>query len=542
MKMTCEQTAPELAGLLYDEIDAEIRPAVEEHVAGCVRCADELRTLRAASAVLREAPLPKAPPGFTVAVPRRRVFPRSASLIAASVLAAILLYLTSFDSGLQASGEIRVEKVEVSATVYNQDLALIRDRRNILNLKAGRNTVRFTDVPALIDPTSVNFFSITDPAGTKVLEQNFEFDLVSSDKLLHKFVDGQIQCLFKDGSVGKGTLLSYDAQSLLLSQASGEVSTYSRQNLQSILLPKLPEGLLSRPTLVWELEVKTEGKHETMVTYLTGGMSWRADYTLIDRKGDRLELAGWVTVGNDSGTTYDNAGLKLIAGDVHRVKETLRRELAEKKLEDASGAQDKANAFEEKSFFEYHLYTLGRSTSLRASEVKQIEFLKADGITGRRIYEYDANQSIDRVGVKLEFKNSKENKLGMPLPQGTLRLSAEVGPETEFVRAVGIQHTPKDEKVTVFAGHAFDLTAERAVTRHERDSNGRTRKQVFELKLRNHKDEDVTIDVVEGMAGPNWSVASARPYEKLDAYRIRFTVAVPKNSEQVVGWTVDYEW
>jgi hypothetical protein len=529
--MTCERASEELTALLYNEADAPTRAALEEHLGRCPRCAAELETLRAALGVLRSAAPPAAPPGFSVSLPRRRVLPRAGSLMAASIVAALLLFFLS-DGGPKAYGDIRVEKVDFSLTVYNRNLALVRDRRNIFNLRAGRNIVRFSDVPAYIDPTSVHFFSLTDATGTRVVEQNFEFDLVSADALLRKFLDESIECVFKDGSVGKGRLLSYDPKTLVISQ-SGEALTLSRENIQSLRMPKLPEGLLSRPTLVWDLDVKTEGKHETIVSYLTGGMAWKADYTAISKKERTLELSGWVTVTNQSGATYENAKVKLIAGDVHRVRETFK--VLQDSLPNGAGVGQNRSQVEEQSFFEYHLYTLVRTTTLRAGSVKQVEFVQRNGIPARHLYEYDCTRSADRVAVKLEFKNTD-----MPLPMGQVRLSAEVGPSTEFVRAISIEHTPKDEKVVLLAGYAFDLAAERKVTRLDRNEPGQIRRQDVELKLRNHKDEDVEIDVLEPVGG-NGTVESSEPHEKLDAYKIRFVVAVPKHSEKTLKWRIDYE-
>jgi len=450
----------------------------------------------------------------------------------------------------------------VELTVYNQNLALVRDLRD-LTLKVGVNEVKFTEVAALIDPTSVRFRSLTDPAGTSVLEQNYEYDVVGTSKLLQKYVDQEITVVTEDGTTYTGYLLS-GAQDLILGSAptGGAVSVVKLSTVREIKFPSLPEGLLTKPTLVWKIQAAKAGTHQSEVTYMTSGITWYANYVvMVNEKDDGLDLNGWVTLDNQSGATYTDARLKLIAGDVNVV--TPAREERVYAVPTAGPAPYAGQKqFEEQAFFEYHLYTLQRPATIKDQQTKQIEFTSAAEITATKFYVYDGaqmgswryyspvtdqgygTQSNPKVYVMLEFVNSERNGLGIPLPKGVVRVYKEnPAGGAEFIGEDEIDHTPKDERILLHLGDAFDLVGERKQTNFLRPGD-RTIEESYEIKLRNHKDEDVEIRVGERMfRWSEWTILQAsHEYQKKDSRTIEFRVKVPRDGEVTVTYTVRYRW
>jgi hypothetical protein len=455
----------------------------------------------------------------------------------------------------QAQGE------GVELTVYNQNLALVRDLRE-MTFKAGLNEVKFTEVAALIDPTSVRFRSLTDPAGTYVMEQNYEYDVVGTSKLLQKYVDQQITVVTEDGTTYEGYLLS-GAQDLILGSTAtgGSVSVVKLSAVREIKFPSLPEGLLTKPTLVWKVQADKAGTHQSEVTYMTSGVNWYANYVaVVNEQDDGLSLNGWVTLDNRSGATYEDAKLKLIAGDVHRAVQP--REEAGYVPRATPTPAVRGKEFVEQAFFEYHLYTLQRPATIKDQQTKQIEFTSTPAVSATKFYVYDGaqmgfwryyspitsqsygTQSNPKVFVMLEFVNAANNGLGIPLPKGVVRVYKE-NPEggTEFIGEDQIDHTPKDERILLYLGDAFDLVGERKQTDFKRPGN-RTIEESYEIKLRNHKDEDVEIRVVERMfRWSEWTILEAdHEYEKKDSRTIEFRMAVPKDGEVTVTYTVRYRW
>jgi hypothetical protein len=445
--------------------------------------------------------------------------------------------------------------------------AMVRQERS-LSLDNGRSTLKFTDVAALIDPTTVTFTSLTDPR-TRVLEQNFQFDLVSTQKLLLKFIDKPIvvdRVTGNSTSTVSGTLLSA-IDGLVLKDKDGTI--HAIQNYSAVRFPELPGGLNTKPTLVWDVLASKGGEHRTRVTYQTGGLTWWADYNLIFNEGKDansgiLDLSAWVSVINQSGASYDNAKLKLIAGDVHRAEPVpmmqSKRVLAEMA---AAPAQDAAG-FEQKSFFEFHLYTLGRQTTLPNNSTKQIElFDQAKQIPAKKTLVYygepvqyfypspmtDRNfgsATNKKVDVYLEFKNDKQFGLGVPLPAGRIRVSQLDAADSslEFIGEDQIDHTPKDEKVLVKLGSAFDVVGERKQVDFAVDTKARWLEEEFEIKLRNHKEQPVEVIVKENLyRWSNWKVISkTQEFEKQDARTIHFPVKVAKDGEATVKYRVRYTW
>jgi hypothetical protein len=444
------------------------------------------------------------------------------------------------------------DKEGVSLTVYNQNFAVVKEVRDI-KLDGKTATVQFRDVAKLIDPTSVHFKSLTDPEGTAVLEQNYEFDLVSADKLLDKYVDKKIGVVTKEGTRYAGTLLSFDAQQLVLQGENQLFMVQRPDNVQNVEFGALPEGLLTRPTLVWKVATEKPGQHLSQVTYQTKGMGWQADYSVVVNPDDtRMDLSGWVTLTNKCGAAFKDARVKLIAGDVRRIQppapQALAAGFADARVEAVRGG------FEEKTFFEYHMYTLARTTTVNDNQVKQVELLTAADVpvTKRYVFEPDGKYWHERYGKKgeykvnvyIEFKNAKEQKLGMPLPKGKIRVYKRdpADNDLEFVGEDEIDHTPKDEDLKLYVGDAFDIVGEKTVT--DRKQAQRWRQESITIQVRNHKEEDIKVLVREHLSGgQQWEItAKSHDFKKIDASTIEFELPVAKNGKADVTYTVDYRW
>jgi len=453
----------------------------------------------------------------------------------------------------------------VALTIYNQNFGVVREKRKVdVTEKVG--TIRFSDVAAQIDGTSVQFKSLTDPGAT-VLEQNYEYDLVSADKLLEKYIDKQIAVLTKDGSRYSGKLLSFDANQLVIRQddEKSEIVMVQRgDNVKDIQFGALPEGLITKPTLVWKLATEKLGQQLIEVAYQTAGINWQADYNAVLNPNDtKLDLSGWVTINNQSGATYRDAKLKLIAGDVRRIEppQVQAKAFAVRSM---LGAENEAAGFAEKSFFEYHMYTLGRPATVAQNQTKQIELLKAADVPVKKVFLYDgapqyrfygglmsdANFGSEvgnkKVNVVIEVKNSKDNNMGMALPKGKVRLYKrdEADGSLEFIGEDEIDHTPKDETVKLHIGDAFDIVGERKRTNYHVDAAGHVITESFEIHVRNHKTEPVDVLVKETLyRWNNWEITdSNQKWTKYDSNTIHFPVKVDKDGEQVITYTVKYTW
>ena len=443
-------------------------------------------------------------------------------------------------------------KEGVALTVYNQNFAVVKDVRR-LDIPKATSEIRFRDVAKQIDPTSVHFKSLTDPQGTTVLEQNYEFDLVSADKVLDKYIDKPLAVLTKDGKRFEGTLLSFDKAQLILQGAANLFMVQRPDNVQNIEFGALPEGLLTRPTLVWLVGTGKPGAHLAEVTYQTSGMTWRADYSVIVNGDDTaMDLSGWVTVTNQCGAKFADARLKLLAGDVRRVQPPAPM-MDAMTLGAPQAARAANKGFEEKAFFEYHLYTLDRPTTLNENQIKQVELLTAGDVPVTKRYVFEpmgryghrryGDPNTYKVNVYIEFKNDKASKLGMPLPKGKVRTykrDPDSG-DVEFIGEDQIDHTPKDEELKLYVGDAFDLVGTRTVT--DRTQGQRWQKETIKIQLRNHKDEDATILVREHLNRTGWTIeAKSQDYKKIDATTIEFTVPVQANGKADVTYTVHYSW
>lgn len=461
-------------------------------------------------------------------------------------------------AGAQRPGEVVAQSEGVELAVYNQNLALVKDRRS-MELSKGLNEVRFSDVAAQIDPTSVHFRSLTDPEGTVVLEQNYEYDIVGSAKLLSKYVDQEITLVTQDGQEYTGTLLSGN-DDVILQSADGRVTVVKLDQIKEFAFPALPEGLITKPTLVWQVESAQGNTQDVEVTYLTGGINWQANYVLVLADDEKsLDLDGWVTLDNRSGASFKDAKLKLIAGDIHRAPTP--DYVVEKAVMTAEAAA--APQVEEREFFEYHLYEVQRPVTVKDRQSKQIQFVTGAGVPAEKFFVYDGSQmgfwgyyqplddpsygtaSSKKVMVMLEFENSEEAGLGIPLPKGTLRVfKKDVDGSTLLIGEDAIDHTPKDEQVRLYVGDAFDIVGERVQTDFKVDYDDDWMKESYEITLRNHKDEDVEVRVVEHMfRWSEWKIVDAsHEFTKTDAQTIEFRVPVEANGETTVTYTVRYDW
>src|SRR5437762_9261075 len=437
----------------------------------------------------------------------------------------------------------RDDQRDVMVTIYNGNLGLVKDLREV-RFPAGQTEVQFMDVAALIDPTTVHLKSITDAPGLKILEQNYEYDLLTSQKLMEKYVGHKVRLYQSDGAYHEATLLSTDGP---VFEINGQIHMghYGR-----LVLPSLPENLVSKPTLVWLLRNQTARPQRVEASYLTGGITWKADYVMVLDATDRLaDLTGWVTIDNKSGATYGNAALKLVAGDVNRAAEPRSQARMMELAAKAANSADASRDFKSEGFFEYHLYTLDGRTTIKDNQTKQLSLLAAAEvpITKELIYygaqdyyrnSYGVPVSNQKIGVYLEVKNSKENRLGMPLPKGKIRVyKADRSGSQQFIGEDWIDHTPKDESVKIKMGNAFDLVGERTQRDFRKVAAGLYEVE-WEISLRNHKDAPQTVTVIEPVPG-DWQVlASSHQYEKIEAHTLKYQISVPRESSAKLVYRV----
>ena len=444
------------------------------------------------------------------------------------------------------------DRQSVNITVYNSNLGLVRETRR-LTLPQGQVALRFADVTAQIRPETVHLSSLTAPASLRILEQNYQYDLLNPAKLLDKFVGKEITLVLRHYQNNTETF--EPVQATLLSNNGGQVWRINGQivinptNISEMRFPDLPKNLVATPTLVWDLENREGGPQTVEASYLTAGMNWRADYVLLvnadDTKGD---LQGWVTLTNGSGATFEDARLQLVAGDVNRVSEEREYALAGAMQRKA---MDSVSQFQEQGFFEYHLYTLQRPTSIRDNETKQVSLLEAAGfdvkkefvLNGQHYYYTNYNnpgQPIkEKVGVYVQFRNAQQNKLGMPLPAGTIRLyKKDDKGNQQFIGEDKIDHTPKDEDVRVKVGDAFDIVAERKQTDYKVVVSGHLYEYAYEIKIRNHKDGPISVVVNEPIGGDWEMVSSTFEAKKTAAFAAQFNVPVAKDGESTLSYRV----
>ena len=469
-----------------------------------------------------------------------------------SILAVLFYLLITFPVGAQEQGlkSTLDDQEALSITIYNSNLGLVKDIRN-LKLAKGSAELMFMDVASQIDPATVHIKSLTDPQSLQVLEQNYEFDLLSPEKLMEKYVGKTVKIKEKNYYTGKEEI--YEAK--LLSVNNGPIfkvndEIYSGLSGQ-IIYPEIPGNLIAEPTLIWLLQNDLDKTQKVEASYLTGGIGWKADYvTVLNKDDNQADLSGWVTIDNKSGATYQNASVQLVAGDVNRVEAPNARFKAEM---DMAGAAARESSFQEESFFEYHLYTLDRKTTIRQNETKQISLLEAANIpVQKELIFYGADYyyrsaigqpiSNQKVGVYINIANKKENHLGMPLPKGIMRVyKADTKGGLQFIGEDNIDHTPKDETVKIKMGDAFDVVGERKQTDFKY-LGGNAYEIAWEISLRNHKDSDTKVSVIEPIPG-DWKVLqSSHLGEKIEAHTLKYTVTVPSNGETKIAYRVKVKY
>jgi hypothetical protein len=443
------------------------------------------------------------------------------------------------------------DQAEVSLTVYNSDIALVRDVRN-LQLARGTGNLRFMDIAATVNPATVHFRSLTEPSNVSVLEQNYEYDLLDPDKLLRKYVGREVTLMRtrQDG----GTTRQEEVKALLLSYNNGPVWKIGNEivtglNADHIRFPELPDTLYSRPTLIWTIQNDGIARHRVEASYLAGRLAWNADYVLTVARDDKAaDLNGWVTLTNNSGTGFRNAKLQLVAGDLNRVRQQLNK--AMDMMERPAAAARAEVQMTQESFSDYHLYTVGRKTSINNSQTKQVSMLEGTDVPILKKYVvegqayYYRNQMHpgsplkDLVQVYYEFKNEQKAGLGMPMPAGVLRVYQEDSRGgVQFVGEDRINHTPKDETLNIKIGNAFDVVCERKQTDFEKIASN-VYELEYEITLRNHKATPVSIDVNEPVGGTWRMITSSHKWTKSSAWSAQFTVPVAADSTTVLKYRV----
>ncbi len=445
----------------------------------------------------------------------------------------------------------RAQRDDVSITVYNQSFGLVREVRTIDGL-SGRVALELRDVASQIQPQTVSIKSLDGGSALRVLEQNYRYDLLSPQTLLAKYVGRTIKVYRYNEKLGKEDVV--DAE--VLSVASGTVLKIGGEVTFDypgrFAFPEVPQNLIAKPTLVWMLDSQAP-KQKVEVTYLTRGMTWSADYVLtVDDADATADLRGWVTLVNQSGAAYENAHLQLVAGDVQRVSAGEGYGWARGKTLDDEDGKDKKN-FREESFFEYHLYTLEHPTTVLENEQKQVTLLEAEGIkvTKRLLFfgqqygyrsddgELLANQ---KVGVYLDIQNEEKNHLGIPLPKGIVRVyKADKSGAKQFIGEDSIDHTPRDERVRIKMGDAFDVVGDRKQTDYKSLGNC-TSESSWEIALRNHKDSAATVQDFEPVGGDWTIVSSSQPAKKEDSSTFSFTTTIPARGAVKITYRVRVKW
>ncbi len=480
-------------------------------------------------------------------------------------------------------------------TIYNQNFAVVRDTVP-LDLKEGVNDVSFADTTAHLEPDSV---ILRDPSGKQklqILEQNYRNDPVSQELLLSLFEGKTIDFLVKGEAKPDQTIQGKIIRSGYMPHSQEAMQRYGQQYYQTQMayangapgqpiievdgkiqfglpgqpiFPSLGDDTILKPMISWKLATDAPAKLDAELAYITGGMSWQADYNVVAAEdSDLLEIVGWVTMDNQSGKTFENAKIKLMAGDVNKIQN--QNGMAQDQAFAVAGMSMAMNSamapVTQKAFDEYHLYTLPHETTLHDGETKQVEFIHATGVKSEKIYVYDGvkinwqqwqynpqgmrqneefgAESDTKVAVMREFKNSEENHLGMPLPKGRVRFYKQDDKQLEFTGENEIDHTPQDELVKIYTGNAFDLVGERTRTSFKVDNSNEWAEEAFAIKLTNHKKEPVEIRVVEHLyRWTNWDITEkSDTFLKTNAQEIEFRVQLKPDEVKTVTYKVHYSW
>ena len=458
------------------------------------------------------------------------------------MISAVLMASCSAQTAKTATPTLYNVPTPLQVTVYNSNLGVVKESRS-MDLASGLSEYLFEGVASAIDPTSVKLTS--NDGSFEVLEQNYQYDLVSKAKLLEKYLGKQISgytVLGDQKEIVEGKLLASSGSELILQKAAGSLQIVYITDLK---LPKLPKGLIIRPTLQWLINSDSAGSKDAQLSYMTSGMSWKSDYVIVvNKEDDMMDLNGWVTVTNNAGTTFENAVLKLVAGDVNRASSPQREMMM---MDAVKPAAMSAPQFSQQQLFEYHMYDLKRPTTLKDREQKQISLMTADGVGVEKEYVYEStggwysSGDNNKIQVKLNFKNSKENGMGMPLPKGKMRVfKADEQGSLQFIGEDYIDHTPKDETLRILMGNAFDIVGERK--RMTIRDLGCQHQVSWEVKLRNHKEEDIVVTVIERSSW-DWTITSSNyDHVRESNERIKFAIPVKADGESILRYTIRYNY
>jgi hypothetical protein len=491
-----------------------------------------------------------------------------------------------------AKSDARGSYSGLALTLYNQEFAVVRQPVE-LNLEQGMNNVRYSETTAHLEPDSV---MLRDPSGEhqlKILEQNYRNDPVTEARLLSAYEGKEIEFeVNRDGKpqiikakiIRSGYVPHYNAfqrygaqyqyQQMAVANEAGEGSPIVEVDGQiqfglpgRPIFPSLTNDSLMKPTLDWLLHSDSAGKVDAELSYVTGGMTWAADYNAVaPETGDKLEITGWVTMDNQSGKTFDQAQIKLMAGEVNKIEPNNGMYAMTAAVAMDAREQGGPQVLE-KAFDEYHLYTLPHPVTLHDRETKQVEFIRASNVKADRVYVYDGAKFPQQyqywgyeqirqnreygtemnpdVWVMQEIVNSKSNNLGIPLPKGRVRFyRRDTDGALEFVGENEIKHTPTDETLRIFTGNAFDLVGERRQTNFQTDYNAHKLDESFEIKIRNHKKEAANVRVVEHLYRClNWEIAQkSDDFIKTDSRTAEFRVRIPAGGEKTLTYTAHYTW
>jgi hypothetical protein len=476
-----------------------------------------------------------------MSIPRRQVQAPAmlmAAVLAGATLAAAQTVTTSTEADQQS----------LNLTVYNSNVALVRDVRSV-RLPAGNLELRFADVASQIEPETVRIVSLTDPKQLAVLEQDYRYDLMSPQKLLEFYVGKQVTLVRQETENNSTKEVSMKAT--LLSDNNGLIWKVGNEIVTCMpadhyIFPSLPPNLYSKPTLLWLLDSRSAGEKKLEADYITKSVDWNADYVLtLPSEAMLADLSSWITVKNSSGIDYRNTQLQLVAGQLHQAMQNIMPMAGGAMMMEAKAA---APGFSQEGLSEYHLYTIRRPVTLPNNSSKQIAFVRASGIKVQKTYEINGQQFYfytpwqtgqsgkEPVQAHLKFKNSEANSLGVPLPEGVVRVyQADSKGRMQFAGEDRIAHTPKDEELNLYIGNAFDLTAERKQTDFQRLGND-VYESAFQITIRNHKKEPVTVDVNEPVNG-TWTVLQSNyKYEKTSSFSLSFHVPVPADGQSVLNY------
>lgn len=446
-------------------------------------------------------------------------------------------------NSFRASDTSLADQTEVAVTIYNNNLALVKDRRKIA-LFPGEMTLQFKDVAQLIKPETVSMRSVSQPGALRIIEQNYEYDLIGYEKLMEKYVGKDVKLINFSDSIGftekTARLISY-TQGRPIYQIGDEIFL---NHPGSVVLPEIPDNLIAKPTLIWLLDNQGTDQ-EIEVTYLTEGIGWKSDYVVVyDEQKSEMDLDAWITLNNQSGAAYVDARLKLVAGEVNRVRERGRPGVQM----EAMAKRSVAPQVQEESFAEYHLYTVPRKTTIKENQSKQINLFSASDIEVGKVYEFRGQQryyssrfptfAAEKVAAYLTFENEEDNNLGMPLPGGIARVyQRDSEGDLQFSGEDRIDHTPKDETVRLRLGNAFDVVGERVQVDFRRVSQN-ILESSYKITLRNHKETDIQVDVVEPIMGDWQILQSNHGHTKRDAGTAVFSIPVKADGEFVLEYRV----